>query len=289
MDDNKKGNNELQQVDEALKSLNKDKKKNTEADSSHKNGVLFYILTIIAALLIVALIIGGVFFFAIKKNINGVAENMRDTVENIPILRLALPEIPEPDEEVNMTEEQVRAKYTMIRAEKLELEKQLEELTKQVGELNKQLEAKGTDSALLLQQKEAAEGDKQKQQTEYAALKKDFDELSEVIATGDTDAYKDYFEKIDPAKAAELYEKVIQIKKASDDVKKYVAIYENMDASAVAGIMEQLGTGKMPLILEILKNMKKETSSGILSEMTPEFAAKVSEQLAKTYKVGAAE
>lgn len=286
MADKKRDNNELQQVDEALKNLNKDKKASSEKDGNSKNSVLFYIITILTALLLVVLIIGSVFFFAIKSNVNGIADNMRGTIEKIPILSLALPEKPEPEDEKNMTEEQVRQKYTMLRTEKYDLQKQVEELTKQVDSLNKQLTAKQTDASLLLQQKETAEKAQQTQAAEYSALKKDFDELTAVIAKGDPTGYKAYFEKIDSKLAADLYEQIIKEQKMSDDVKKYVSIYENMDSASVATIMEQMGTGKMTLILEIMKNLKKETSASILTEMTPEFAAKVSEQLAKIYKVG---
>ncbi|OPX44588.1 hypothetical protein CLHUN_15820 [Ruminiclostridium hungatei] len=285
MADNKRDTNELQQVDEALKSLDKDSKASGE-EGTHKNSIMFYILSIVAALLLVALIIGGVFFFAIKNNVNGVAENMRGTIENIPVLKLALPPLPEPEDEKNMTEEQVRQKYTELRAINSQLEKQLEELTKQSDAISRQLEAKDTNSTLLQQQKDEAEKAQQKQAAEYETLKKDFDELTEVIAKGDPTAYKEYFERIDAAKAAELYEKVMQKQKISADAKKYVSIYESMDAASVATILEQLGKSKMPLILEILQNMKKETAAGILTEMAPEFAAQVSEQLAKVYNVG---
>jgi|GEM_PF-239661 len=286
MANKKRDNSEVQQVDEALKNINDSKNVSSENDGNPKNSVLFYILTILTALILVVLIIGSIFFFAIKNNVNGMADNMRGTIEKIPILRLALPEEPEPEDEKNMTEEQVRQKYTLLRAEKAELQKQVEELQKQVDTLNKQLTSKQTDSDLLLQQKEAAEKAQQKQAEEYNTLKKDFDDLSAVIAKGDPSEFKAYFEKIDSKLAAELYEQVLKEQKISNDVKKYVSIYENMDASSVATIMEQMGNGKMTLILEIMKNLKKEKSAEILSEMTPEFAAKVSEQLAKVYNVG---
>jgi flagellar motility protein MotE (MotC chaperone) len=53
--------------------------------------------------------------------------------------------------------------------------------------------------------------------------------------------------------------------------------------------MEQMDSSKMTLIIDIMKNLKKDTAGEILTEMTPTFAAKVSEQLAKEYKVGVAE
>jgi flagellar motility protein MotE (MotC chaperone) len=52
--------------------------------------------------------------------------------------------------------------------------------------------------------------------------------------------------------------------------------------------MEQMGTTKMSLIVAIMKNLSKNTTGEILSNMTPSFAANVSEQLAKEYSVNTA-
>lgn len=287
MPDNKKNINGIQ-AEETPKSQTKDKKNKKDNDSREKNSPLFYIISIITALLLVVLIIGGAMFFIIKSNANGVADNMRETIDKIPVLRLALPEKPDPEDEKSMTEEQVREKYTQQKNEKVALENQLEDLNAQVEELNKQLSAKDTNASLFQQQKEALEKDKQKLTSDNSKLKSDFDELTAVIAKGDTTEYKKYFEKTDPKIAAELYEKILADDKINADIKKYVSIYETMDTAAAAGILEQLGAGKMTLIVDVMKNMKKETTAEILANMTPAFAAKVSEQLAKIYNVGVA-
>ncbi len=285
-DKNKETNDTL--VGETVKDILKDKNTATGKSSDRKNSPLFYVLTILTALILVALIIGSIMFLAVKNNVNGMADNMGDSIEKIPVLKLALPKKPEPEDEKNMTEEQVRQKYTEIKANNGEMEKQIEELTSQVDSLNEQLSAKDTNSSLQQQQKDALEKEKEQLTTDNAALKKDFDDLSAVIAKGDPAEYKKYFEKTNPAIASDLYEKVLTDEKMSAEVKKYVSIYESMDAGAVAGILEQMGTGKMTLIIEIMKNLKKDTSGDILTEMTPEFASKVSEELAKVYKVGEA-
>lgn len=257
-----------------------------KGSSSEKNSILFYILTIITAFLLVVLIIGGVFFFAIKNNVNGIADSMRDSIEKIPVLNLALPTKPDIEDEKNMTEEQVRVKYTQINKDKADLEKQLSDLNAKTAELEKQLAAKDTNSTLLQQQKDALQKEMLKLTSDYNNLKKDFEDISAAIAKGDTTEYKKYFEKLDPKLAADLYAEILQEQKMSADVKKYCSIYEAMDASAVADVMEQMGTGKMTLIVEIMKNLKKDTTGAILSEMTPTFSATVSEQLAKAYNVG---
>ncbi len=270
-----------QKVDTLLKKTEVSKKQDKKTTSA-----LFYIVSIITALLLVVLIIGGALFLAVKFNVNGVADSMGDSIRGIPVLKWSLPEKPDPDDEKNMTEEQVRSKYNEIKAQKEKLETQVEDLTKQLDNTKNQVTAKDSNTTLLQQQKDALEIDRNKLQSEKDSLQKDYDKLSEAISAGDTTEYKNYFKKINPQKAEELYESIMQEEKISADVKKYCSIYEEMDASAVAGIMEQMGSGKMTLIIDIMKNLKKDTAGEILTEMTPAFAAKVSEQLAKEYKVG---
>ncbi len=280
-------------INEAFKNLSKSQNGNkgkgkASEKSETKNGALFYIVSILAAVLLVVLIIGGVFFFAIKNNVNGIADSMGDTIQNIPVLRLALPEKPDIEDEKNMTEEEVRAKYSKLRTDKLELDKQVTDLNSQLEQINKQLSAKDTNSSLLQQQMDALEKEKLKLISDNDRLQKDFQGVSDAIAKGDTAAFKAYYEKIDPETAAKLYGEILQDEKISADVKKYCSIYEEMEAGSVATIMEEMGTGKMTLIVEILKNLNKETSGEILAEMTPAFAANVSEQLAKVYNVESA-
>ncbi len=263
--------------------------KKTEVSKTQEKkttSALFYVVSIITALLLVVLIIGGALFLAVKFNVNGIADSMGDSIRGIPVLKWSLPEKPDPEEEKNMTEEQVRSKYNEIKLQKEELEKRVEDLTKQLDNTKNQITAKDSNSSLLQQQKDALEAEKNKLQSQKDSLQKDFDKLAEVISAGDTTEYKNYFKKINPQKADELYESIMKEEKVSADVKKYCSIYEQMDSSAVAGIMEQMGTSKMTLIIDIMKNLKKDTAGAILTEMTPAFAAKVSEQLAKEYKVG---
>ena len=253
--------------------------------AENKNGVLFYILTVLAALLIVVLILGGTFFFVVKNNINGIAENMRSDIEKIPLINMALPEIPDPEDEANMTEEMVRRKYTELKEQNKLLQEKVTSLTAQVDDINNKVTANDANTELLKQQKAALESDKAKLTSDYDSLKKEFDELSKTVAQGDKESFKDYFENVDPQTAQKIYEEVVKENKISDDAKKYTSIFETMDASASAPILEQMGTAKMKLIVEIMKNLKKETSADILANMSTTFAAKVSEQLAKEYKL----
>lgn len=285
-----KVNKEKTDIDarEAFSDTKKNAAGKASSGKSSKNSILFYVLTIITALLLVMLIIGSILFIAVKNNVNGIADSMGDSIRNIPVLSMALPAKPDPEDEKNMTEEQVRKKYKEIKEEKASLEKQISDLNSKIEQADKQLSAKDTNSALAQKQKGDLEKENSSLTAQVEGLKKDFAKVSDAIAKGDTASFKSYFEKIDPKTAADLYAKILTDEKMSADAKKYCSIYQEMDPSAVASIMEKMGTAKMNLIVEILKNLKKDVSAGIIAEMTPSFAAKVSEQLAKAYNFGTA-
>lgn len=261
-----------------------DQKLSEQAPES-RNGILFYILTVLAAFLIVVLVLGGTLFFVVRNNVNGIADNMRSDIEKIPIINLALPVLPDPEDEKNMTEEMVRSKYTELKEQNKQLQEKVISLTAQVDDTNNKITANDTNTELLKQQKATLESEKTKLTSEYNSLKKQFEDMSKSVALGDKDSFKNYFEKVDPQTAQKIYEEIIKEKKISDDAKKYVSIFETMDASASAPILEQMGTAKMNLIVEIMKNLKKETSAEILANMSTSFAAKVSEQLAKEFNL----
>lgn len=285
-----KVNKEKTDIDakEAFNDIKKNAAAKASSGKSSKNSILFYVLTIITALLLVMLIIGSILFIAVKNNVNGIADSMGDSIRNIPVLSMALPAKPDPEDEKNMTEEQVRKKYNEIKAEKDLLEKQISDLNNKIEQADKQLSAKETNSALAQKQKSDLEKENSSLTAQVEGLKKDFAKVSDAIAKGDTASFKSYYEKIDPKTAADLYAKILTDEKMSADAKKYCSIYQEMDPSAVASIMEKMGTAKMNLIVEILRNLKKDVSAGIIAEMTPSFAAKVSEQLAKAYNFGTA-
>jgi flagellar motility protein MotE (MotC chaperone) len=285
-----KVNKEKTDIDarEAFSDTKKNAAGKASSGKSSKNSILFYVLTIITALLLVMLIIGSILFIAVKNNVNGIADSMGDSIRNIPVLSMVLPAKPDHEDEKNMTEEQVRKKYKEIKEEKASLEKQISDLNSKIEQADKQLSAKDTNSALAQKQKGDLEKENSSLTAQVEGLKKDFAKVSDAIAKGDTASFKSYFEKIDPKTAADLYAKILTDEKMSADAKKYCSIYQEMDPSAVASIMEKMGTAKMNLIVEILKNLKKDVSAGIIAEMTPSFAAKVSEQLAKAYNFGTA-
>jgi len=67
--------------------------------------------------------------------------------------------------------------------------------------------------------------------------------------------------------------------KKSEEFNNMVKVYESMEASESAKLLEQIGTLNLDLVIEICKAMKTSTFSSILVEMDDDFAAILSERM----------
>jgi flagellar motility protein MotE (MotC chaperone) len=117
-----------------------------------------------------------------------------------------------------------------------------------------------------------------------AELKELKSQIDKLIASGNKEEFKAYYESIDAEKAEELYSQAIKEQQIDAKAKEFAQIYAEMDESAAAAIFEQLGEEKLDMISEILMAMSKKNSSAIIESMTPSFAAKVTEKLDELYK-----
>lgn len=251
----------------------------SENKKSRKRRALFGILTFVAAVAIIIAVFGGAFYFVIHKNINGIADRYREEIQSIPILKLALPEVPDPEDPKYLTDAEVRQKYQELRERYSELQSQLEETKNTVTELQKYKD--GYDN--MTAENEKIKKDLNERQLQLAEDKKKFDEL---VALNDKEGFKEFFERIDPENASYLYNLILHEEKANEDVQKIAKTYEYMDPAAAARILEQLVDSNSELVVQILDNIKKEAASEILSSMDPQIASEVTEKLYKTTTEG---
>lgn len=93
----------------------------------------------------------------------------------------------------------------------------------------------------------------------YNILLKEVNSLRETVATFETQS----------ALAASETEKI----------KSLVKVYETMEASEAAAILEEIGTLNINLVMNICKNMKSAKFSEIMQEMDKDFAAILSERM----------
>ena len=259
-------------------------KDGSPGSGSKSKSMLYTLLTIFIVILVIGIIFGGAFYLVVHNNVNGLGERYRKTIQNIPIARLALPVAPDPLDPQYLTDKEIKEKYMEFRKLNEELNKQLEEWKKKNEELQKY---KDEYDLYKAENDKAAEDLKARtalldeEQIKLNELKKEIDQL---IANGDKAGFSEYFEKVNPELAKQVYAEVVKQQQVDENAKKFAQIYENMDASAAAQIFEEMGKSKIDLVAETLKNMKKEKSAEILAAMTPEFASRLTEKLDALYK-----
>lgn len=227
--------------------------KNEEKKKS-LNGMAYTLLALLTAIVIMLVVAAGAAYIVINKNVNGVAEKNRSTLQGIPVVRWMLPKVADPEDPKYLTDDQIRSKYADLKKSKDDLALKLDEANKKIEELQK---SKDNESKLSLDL-EASKKNSAQLQNQIDTLKKEIESNKQ---------------KADAA----------QTQKLSEEAKKFSQLYEGMDPSASAKIFEQMGETKMDLIIEIIKNIKKETTSEILAAMNPSFASKLTEKMSKQY------
>ncbi len=255
----------------------------TDNNKKKPNGALLGLLAFAIATVIMAAVLGGAFYVVIHNNMGGLADKYRMNIKSIPVLKLALPQPLNPEDDKQMTEDEVREKYRELLKLRDDLRAQLEEKDKTIEQLEKDMaeyEKVNTENARIKSDVEA----QQKQiDTERKQLEEDSKAVNELIANGDKQGFKEYFEKVDQETAERVYGEIIKEEKTDEQIKSYAKLYESMDTSAAAEIFEEMGSSKIDFVVEILKNMKKEVSAEVLSAMDPSYAAKLTDKLRAAY------
>ena len=80
--------------------------------------------------------------------------------------------------------------------------------------------------------------------------------------------------------AIEVLEAETVVEDDTEKIKNLVKIYESMEPSDSATILEEMGELNISLVVDICKQMKTATFAEIMQEMSTEFAAILSERMA---------
>lgn len=88
------------------------------------------------------------------------------------------------------------------------------------------------------------------------------------------EAYKEYYEEINPATAEYLYKQVVQQLEESGEIETYAQAYSEMKPAQAAAIFEEM-TDNMDLIARILGAMEADERGAILGAMDAEVAARI--------------
>ncbi len=249
--DLEQNNSESTGKDKKDKKEKKDKKNKYDEDNDQpkKGGKLNKILGLLLLLFFIASIVGYIFIF----NGFGLRDGaLRPVLEKIPVVSNYLPA-----EEVASNNDDLVAQIEELKAENDALKLQLEGNTVVSDETNAELER--------LKEIEA-------QQTEFVAMKKEFDKN---FATMTADDYIAYYESMYPDLAQETYGELISDKYNKEELDSYIAKFQSMEPSSVASIMEEMMNTDVELVVLIMNSLDNQTSGETLAAMDPVNAAQI--------------
>ncbi len=259
---------------------NSTKEKAPKAQGSGKkgetDGLLHGLLTVLLSILIVLVVFGGAFYYVLKNNVYGLGEQFRPSFERIPVLKLALPPLPaseDPFDPKHLTQKELLDKYNQLRNMEADLTAQLDSANRRITELEtekQQWEGLKQEAEAQRIENENTENRIQQQQAQLEADKK---ELSRLIANGNKEAFKSYFEKIEPETAKEIYQELVQENVVDQQYKTLAKSYTEMEPANAAAILSELAAGDMPMVVNLLEAMKTDVVAEIIESMDPKLAA----------------
>lgn len=94
----------------------------------------------------------------------------------------------------------------------------------------------------------------------------------------DIEEYKKFYEGIDAANAAILYQQVIEQLQVDANMAEQGERFAKMEPATAAQILSEM-TGDLDLVCGILSSMKTQQSAEIIANMSSEFAAKVTKKM----------
>lgn len=209
----------------------------------------------------------GILCLLVKMDVGGFGSNvLTPMLKDIPIINKILPT----ELSTESSKENSYGGYSSIR-----------EAVEQITELEKKIDQLQNTNTAYAEQIEALKAEVQRLQTfeknqvAFQQIKEQFYEEVVYAENGPgADAYRQYYEEMDPTTAEALYKQVIQEEAVNSKMRDYVATYSNMDAAKAAGILGAM-TDNLDLAADILSNLPAATRGAIMGEMDPAVAARI--------------
>lgn len=159
--------------------------------------------------------------------------------------------------------------------------KSLKEAVEQIKVLELELEKAQTTGAADSEEVAALKAEVERlktfedNQVEFQRIKNEFYEEVVYAEKGPgAEAYRKYYEEIDPTTAEMLYKQVVQQLEEDQKITDYASAYSAMKPAAAAKIFEEM-TNDLDLAAKILNAMSAEDRGKILGAMEAETAAKL--------------
>ena len=225
--------------------------------------------SVFAVTFVIVLIWVAILCLIVKLDFGGFGSNvLAPILQDVPVVNLILPG--NTDVAVDDAGSDAYGGYTNLR-EAVDYIKELE------LELERAQSAETNSSDEVTQLRAEVERLKtfEDAQMEFQRIKTEFYEEVVYAENGPgIEAYRQYFEEIDPATAEYLYKQVVQQIEQSDEITRYAQAYAEMKPAAAAAIFEEM-TDNMDLIARILGAMEADERGAILAAMDSQVAARI--------------
>ena len=232
---------------------------------------------LVTALIVVVWI--AILCLLIKLDVGGFGSGVLTPVlKDVPVISKILPTANNEEMVVEEAQDDSYGGYTNLKEAVdyiTELELELQRAQSSGAESSEELESLRAEVARLKTFED--------NQVEFQRIKTEFYE--EVIYSENgpgEEAYKKYYESIDPATAEYLYKQVVQQVEESNEVKEYAQAYSEMKPKAAAGIIEEM-TDNLALAARILSVMSAEDRGKILEAMDAKVAARLTKIMDPEY------
>lgn len=224
------------------------------------------LLTFGATIFIVVLWL-AVICVIIKLDIGGFGSKVLTPVlKDVPVINKILPG----EKLTETTDKEAYGGYTSLKA----AVEQIKNLELELEQAQSEYQAKDEEITNLKAEVVRLQ-EFEKKQVEFNRLKTEF--YNEVVYAEKgpgAEAYKKYYEGMDPATAEFLYKQVVAELEESQEIQDYAAAYSEMKPKQAAAIFEAM-TDNLDRVARILKVMSSDKRGDVLGAMDPEVAARV--------------
>lgn len=222
--------------------------------------------TFLATLAIIAVWL-GIVVVVIKLDVGGFGSNvLTPLLKDVPVINRVLP-TPKEDKtkEIEDTDGYTSLSDAVAQIKRLEAQVQ----QSQTESLSKDEEVSNLKAEVVRLQ------EFENKQIEFQRIKTEFFENVVYAENGPgPEAYREYFEAMDPATAEYLYKQVVAELEEDKEIQDFAKTYSEMKPKQAASIFESM-TDSLNLVARILSTMDAEHRGAILGVMDPDVAAKL--------------
>lgn len=223
--------------------------------------------SVVVVTLFIIIIWLGILCLLVKMDVGGFGSNVLTPIlQDVPVINKILPS----SSDTETTKEKAYGGYNSIK-----------DAVDEIAVLEQQMEQLQNTNSSYAEQIEVLKAEVQRLQTfednqvEFQRIKEQFYEEVVYAENGPgAEAYRNYYEEMDPTTAEALYKQVVQEETINAKTKDYVATFSNMDAAAAAKILSAM-TDNLNLAADILENLSASTRASIMAEMDPSMAARL--------------